>query len=161
MALSMHNKTKWESRAPADQYMKGLMGIALLTIVVTLFTKSIVPTMFCAAALAFMLVSLFMSGHLWYQKLCALVLRAQVVELLDYDGKRSYTIVYTHRDDQHRWVAPVDWFTQTGQVLLNPDGTVDASSGSSYVKYWRPMDPELRMAQVLTYGIPQGFLDRE
>ena len=141
--------------------MKGLIVIGLLTIVVTLFTKSIVPSVFCMAALAWMLVSLFLSGHLWYQKLCALVLGLQVVELLDYEGKRSYTIVFTHRDDQQRWVAPVDWFTQVGQVLLNDDGTVDASSESMYVKYWRPMDPELRMAQVLTYGIPKAFEDRE
>lgn len=157
MSRRTHKKTKWESVAPCDHFMKGFMVMGVLTMLVTLFTKSMLPLVFCMAALAFMLVSLFMSGRFWYQKLCALVLGVQVVELLDYQGKRSYTIVFTHKDDQQRWVAPVDWFTQVGEVLLNDDGTVDASSESMYMKYWRPMDPELRMAQVLAYGIRKEF----
>ena len=59
----------------------------------------------------------------------------EVVWILDHEGQARVTIA--QMDAFGRAWCPVYWFTKVGRCQLNPDGTVDPRSQSSYVKRWR------------------------
>lgn len=152
-------KNWWQVQPPA---VRLLVGFFMFVWPITLFAAVInIPVLsLLTFPVSLMLMTIMMyHQRLWVLTLYAWVTRRQVVELLDYNGKLSYTLVYKHTLDQAQWKAPVYWLTEVGEVWLQPDGTIDASSPSSYMDAWRPMDKELRLKQVLAYGIPSGFKD--
>ena len=76
--------------------------------------------------------------------------KGQIVWLRDFQG-RSYRTV-ARKDPWGELVAPVYASTNTGHVVLLPDGKIGAESESSYITAWIPETSPEAVAQATQDG---------
>ena len=99
-----------------------------------------------------LLVIWVMTNHkkVWVVKLMSRITGRTAVELIDFEKGTYLTLCNTHPDSHGLVTAPVYWFTGTGKVTLEQDGTVK----EGYIEHWLPLDRDKRIQHLLTYGAP-------
>lgn len=89
----------------------------------------------------------------WLTKLIARITGGIPVELCASKGP-TYCTIAQELKGTGLLIAHVYWFTGTGNVILERNGTVDSWDCGAFICAWLPLDKDQRVQHILAYGTP-------
>jgi len=117
-------------------------------------------TLISLSFFTFILVSTKLVNDVWFINLICRCNRELIpVELISYNASSKFSIAkYSKNGELH---AAEHWETNIGNCILLPDGTICATSSSTHIYYWMPLNKYDRMAFILTNDLPDFSAIRE
>jgi hypothetical protein len=146
-----------KQRSIGDRVITTLLGLSAANVLIMVLGPHSLVWLVLSLLLGFIAIVLalapIMQNRKWFVIVVSNILRDRTpVELIDHEGDTRYSIARYGHDG--RLVAPVYWFNNIGECILEDNGRVDPASDSSYVYFWLPLRRADRAMHALRNDVP-------
>lgn len=142
------------ARNPGDFSLQVFIVMLIVSLAISILAPlSKIWIMVSGVMLVLISVIPWISGHKWVVIAASRIIPGAIpVEIVDFHADHLYTIARV--DPKKGLVAPVYWFNNVGECILDDNGLVNDKSNSSYVYFWMPLRKDERVKHLLTNDMP-------